>query len=269
MAKVSEHVSVWDGDWDWAERGDEWSAWWGGTDALWHGALLPRIHSFVPTATVLEIAPGFGRWTQYLKGLCEQLVIVDLAERCIEHCRERFREATNIDYHVNDGRSLTAVPDRSIDFAFSFDSLVHVDADVLEDYAVELERTLAPDGVAFIHHSNLGAYRSWTRLTHRTPPRMREPLIRRGALIDIGAWRAEDVTAEGFAATCGRAGLACFSQEKICWERGPFLTDALTLLTPSGSRWAGSRQSLRNPLFRREARRMATLYASKVGGSSG
>ena len=52
------------------------------------------------------------------------------------------------------------VADRSVDFAFSFDSLVHADAEVLDAYAAELARTLAPDGVAFIHHSNLGAYRA-------------------------------------------------------------------------------------------------------------
>lgn len=266
MAELAENVSVWESDWDWCQRGEEWSAWWGGTEALWFGALLPRIHAFVPTGSILEIAPGYGRWTQYLKNLAERLIVVDLAERCIEHCRERFRDSDNIEYHVNDGRSLAAVPDRSLDFVFSFDSLVHVDADVLADYAGELARVMNPDAVAFLHHSNLGAYRTWTRLTHRTPARIRGPLIHRGALIDIAAWRAEDVTAEGFAATCERAGLACFSQERICWERGPFLTDALTLLTPVGSRWAGPRHSLRNPLFRREARRMARLYSGNVAG---
>ena len=28
---------------------------------------------FVPTGTILEIAPGFGRWTTYLKKYCETL----------------------------------------------------------------------------------------------------------------------------------------------------------------------------------------------------
>jgi SAM-dependent methyltransferase len=263
VADVEQHVSVWDHEWDWSSAGDEWSQWWGGTPALWHGALLPRIHSFVPAPTMLEIAPGFGRWTQYLKDLAERLVIVDLAERCIAGCRERFADATNIEYHVNDGRSLAMVEDNSIDFAFSFDSLVHVDADVLEDYATELARVLAPDGVAFIHHSNLGAYRTLNRLTHRTPARLRSPLVRRGALIDIAAWRAEDVTADGFAEASERAGLACFSQETICWEHGRWMIDAISLLTRHGSRWARPRRLVRNPGFGREARRMAELYAAQ------
>src|SRR3954468_2896420 len=131
MGDVKKNLAIWTAHWDWSQQGDEWSAWWGGTPSLWYGALLPRIHSFVPPGTILEIAPGYGRWTQYLKNLCDELVIVDLTEGCIEHCRERFADADNIEYHVNDGRSLEMVEDGSVDFVFSFDSLVHAETDVL------------------------------------------------------------------------------------------------------------------------------------------
>ena len=262
MADVEQQVSVWDSELDWSQGGEEWSRWWGGTPALWHGALLPRIHAHVPAPTVLEIAPGFGRWTQYLKDLSERLIVVDIAERCIAHCRERFSADQHIEYHVNDGRSLAMVADRSVDFAFSFDSLVHADAAALEAYVAELARTLAPDGVAFIHHSNLAALRLMTRLTHRVPDRVRAPLVLRGALIDIGAWRAEDMSAERFAQAAERAGLSCFSQELIAWQHGRWLTDTLSFVTPAGSRWARPRRVIRSPRFGREAQRMARLYAA-------
>jgi 16S rRNA A1518/A1519 N6-dimethyltransferase RsmA/KsgA/DIM1 with predicted DNA glycosylase/AP lyase activity len=51
---------------------------------MWRGMLRPRINAWVPTGTILEIAPGFGRWTRFLKDVCDRLVVVDLAERCIE-----------------------------------------------------------------------------------------------------------------------------------------------------------------------------------------
>jgi SAM-dependent methyltransferase len=261
MAEVEEHSAVWDGDWDWGERGDEWSRWWGGTPALWHGALLPRIHAFVPAPTILEIAPGFGRWSQFLRHLCDRLLLVDLAERCIEHCRQRFDGDPSIEFHVNDGRSLPMVADRSVDFAFSFDSLVHVEIDVLEAYLAELARTLTNDGVGLLHHSNLGAHRGLNRISHRVPARLRAPLVERGTLIDIGAWRAESVTAEGFASAASAAGLSCISQELICWEHGRWLIDTISLVTPSGSRWDRDRRVVRNPHFNREAARMARLYA--------
>ena len=73
----------------------------------------------------------------------------------------------HISYHVNDGKSLAMVPDESVNFAFSFDSLVHADLDVLRAYLVELRNKLSPDGVAFLHHSNIGAYaRRWAVQNH-------------------------------------------------------------------------------------------------------
>lgn len=49
--------------------------------------------------------------------------------------------------------------DGAVDLAFSFDSLVHVEIDVIEGYLTELARVLVPDGVAILHHSNLAAER--------------------------------------------------------------------------------------------------------------
>lgn len=269
MADVDHNLAVWNTTWDWSRGGDEWSAWWGDTPALWFGALLPRIHAFVPTGTILEIGPGYGRWTQYLKDLGSQLVIVDLAQRCIDHCRERFATATNIDYQVNDGRSLSMVSDRSVDFAFSFDSLVHAEHDVLEDYLGQLARKLKPDGVAFLHHSNLGDHRLAAALARRVPNRARRALTRRGILIDLYAWRAASVNTEAVATRCGPAGMACVSQEKISWEFGTYLLDALSVVTPRGSCWERPRTVLRNPMFGQEAARMSRLYArSSFPGSA-
>jgi ubiquinone/menaquinone biosynthesis C-methylase UbiE len=254
MADVETNLTIWNESWDWSRAGEEWSDSWGGTAALWFGTLLPRIHAFVPTGTILEIAPGYGRWTQYLKELCDQLVVVDLAERCIDHCRERFAGAGNIEYHVNDGRSLGMVADRSVDLAFSFDSLVHADQDVIDAYLAELARKLAPNGVGFIHHSNAGEYGRLNAVSRRLPEQVRRPLVNRGALIDAYAWRAESGSADAFAAQCERVGLTCIRQEKINWEHGRWLTDVLSTFTPRGSRWERSRRVVRNPRFRQVAR---------------
>jgi SAM-dependent methyltransferase len=153
------------------------------------------------------------------------------------------------------------IEDGSIDFAFSFDSLVHADADVIEAYLEQLAHKLKPDGIGFIHHSNCGAYRGLTELSRRTPEPVRRPLVNRGVLIDVYAWRSLSVTARSFAAACERAGLACIGQEKISWERGSYLTDALSMFTPRGSRFERPTRVIRNPRFRQEAWRMATLYA--------
>lgn len=261
MAEVEENVDVWNRSWDWSQEGEEWSSWWGGSDALWFGALLPRIHAHVPTGTILEIGGGYGRWTNYLKEVSDRLIVVDLAERCIEHCRRRFSKHNHIEFHVNDGRSLEMIPNGSLDFVFSFDSLVHAESDVLGTYLEQLAAKLKPDGVGFVHHSNLGAYAPLTGLARRVPQPALERLIRAGVLIDIISWRAEGVTATAFAKQCARAGLACFSQEKIAWQHGVYLIDALSMFTPRGSTWERPRCVIRNPFFAKEAERMASLYA--------
>ncbi|HEV2811733.1 MAG TPA: class I SAM-dependent methyltransferase [Solirubrobacteraceae bacterium] len=257
--------ATWDRPEGWTAGGDEWSGPWGGTDALWHGTLLPRIERFVPARTILEIGPGQGRWSRYFAPLCEELVLVDVAAYALEACRRRLDGAGHVRYEVGDGRSLGIVRDGSVDLAFSFDSLVHAEADVLEAYADELAAKLAPDGVAFLHHSNMGFYRRGARVARALPERVRRELTRAGVLPSVYAWRAETTTAAWFARACESAGLVCIGQELLRWEHGAFLTDAITLLTPRGSRWERPRVVVRNRRFTDAARSWAVaapLYAA-------
>jgi ubiquinone/menaquinone biosynthesis C-methylase UbiE len=259
MPSLHENLDQWDGRYEWASEGDEWSGSWGGTQSLWWGTLRPRLRNLLPAPTILEIAPGFGRWTQFLKDECERLVVVDLSEKCIEACRERFTASSNIAYHVNDGKSLAMVEDGSIDLAFSFDSLVHVEADVLAGYLEELASKLSPDGVAFVHHSNMGEYRTQARIARRVPARVRPRLVLAGALVNVYGWRAESVTAESFEAMCRDADLACVGQEKVNWEAGRHLIDCLSTVARPGSRWSRPNVRVENPDFMREAATLARL----------
>jgi SAM-dependent methyltransferase len=262
--------ATWDSEAGWSAGGDEWSGPWGGTEPLWWSTLMPRIHAFVPAGTVLELGPGQGRWSQFLAGLCDELLLVDVAEHSIATCRERFASEPHVRCHVGDGTSLPMVADASVGFAFSFDSLVHAEADVLEAYAGELARTLAPDGVAFLHVSNMGAYTRGAALARRVPDRLRRQMTIRGLLPNVYAWRAESTTGEAFAAVCERAGLACVGLELIAWHYGRQLTDAIVLLTPRGSRWERPRVTVRNPRFLTEAHaaaRVAPLYAAGPGSA--
>jgi SAM-dependent methyltransferase len=261
MPTLDENLHNWTADWDWSQRGDEWSRWWGDTPALWYGALLPRLHAMLPAESILEIAPGYGRWTEYLKDLTEHLVIVDLTEKCIEHCRDRFASSANIAYHVNDGRSLEMVEDDSIDLVFSFDSLVHAEPEIIGGYLEQLARKLRPDGIGFLHHSNAGTVKRLSALTRRIPNRFFEPLVHRGVAVNLSAWRDDRMSAALFREQCSDAGLMCVGQELVSWEFGGYLIDCFSVFTRSGSRWDRPMQLLRNPMFVAEARRMSRLYA--------
>jgi hypothetical protein len=259
MPDVRENRLIWNTPSSWSAQGDEWSGPRGGTELMWYGTLLPRLHAFLPADTILELGPGHGRWTQYLKGVADRLVLVDLAEACIAACRERFGSDGSISYHVNDGKSLDMIADRSIDLVFSFDSLVHAEADVLEAYLNQLATKLTPNGVGFIHHSNMGAYRRAARLARMVPARLRPALTMRRLLVNVYAWRAESTTAELFARLCERAGLVCVAQEKIRWEYGRGLTDAISLFTLPGSRWERPLVAVENRDFMEEAARLAEI----------
>jgi hypothetical protein len=105
MPTIEENKDVWNKAESFPEAGEEWSASWGGSDMTrWH-SIYPRIHLFVPTDTIFEIAPGFGRMTTYLKDICKRLVVVDMSEKCIEACRKRFADVKHISYFVDDGKS--------------------------------------------------------------------------------------------------------------------------------------------------------------------
>jgi ubiquinone/menaquinone biosynthesis C-methylase UbiE len=143
MPSIDWNRSMWGEVHSWPCQGSEWSVAWGGVEAQWF-------------TTILEIAPGYGRWSDYLVHLSETYTGVDLAETCVKACKERFSTARNATFALNDGKSLPMISDASVDFVFSFDSLVHAEADVIESYLTELSRVFSPDGIGFIHHSNLG-----------------------------------------------------------------------------------------------------------------
>ena len=238
---VGQNKRFWEAEYDWSHAGWEWSAAWGGPESQWHASVLPRVSAFLPARTVLEIAPGFGRWTGFLLPLCDRLIGVDIASNCVKRCRERFAAQEHAAFHQNDGRSLDMVRDGEIDFAFSFDSLVHCEADVLDAYVGELSRTLSPHGVAFIHHSNMGALRD------PLDPEATPPAQGRGATMSARSMRR----------SCMRYGLCLAGIELVTWGTAETLNDCFSTITRRGSRFE------RRTAFRRNTRFMAEAEAAR------
>jgi SAM-dependent methyltransferase len=246
MPALADNVSMWNEAYDWSQRGDEWSAAWGGVSYQWWMTLFSRIQGFVPATRILEIAPGYGRWTHYLRDLCDELIAVDIADTAITHCGERFAGERHVSFHVNDGTSLAVAGDRSVDLVFSFDSLVHAEADVIAGYLQEFARVLADDGVAFIHHSNMGAYEAGSY----DPENIH--------------WRATSVSAELVERHARSVGLSCVSQETVAWGNRSLLNDCFSVITRAGSVWDRENQVLANMDFSGHemaaANQVAALY---------
>jgi SAM-dependent methyltransferase len=262
MPTLTWNQREWDHRYDWDRQGDEWSAPWGGPEAQWQTCIYPRIVRFLPAGTILEIAPGFGRWTQFLLAQCESYLGVDLAERCVATCRKRFEGLSQAQFFVNDGLSVPMVGDGAVDFAFSFDSLVHCEQDVIGAYLAELRRVLAPNGVAFLHHSNLGIYRRSTSLADAVG-RALSPLSKRAqnGVQLWNYWRGQSMTADRMVELCGATGLSCIGQEVINWAgRGPLLLDCISVVTQPGSKWD-------RPLIRQTNRRFSAAARSSAAAA--
>jgi SAM-dependent methyltransferase len=262
VPSIEQNVSMWNSETPWDGSDEAWSEPWGGSEAQWFGTFLPRLRHYLPAGTMLEIAPGFGRWTRFLADHCDRLIGVDVAERCVEACRERFRSSGQMTFVVNDGLSLDAVDDDDVDVAISLDSLVHVEADVMQSYIEQLGRKLRPGGVAFLHHSNLGEYAYYRRLRKiRGATRIGWAT---GVVERNLQWRAFSVSAETVRGFAADAGLGCISQELVNWGTRRALIDCFTVLVRDASP-SSSPAVLRNRAFMTEAQRVKQLNAMYRG----
>lgn len=206
---IKENIDSWNAEYDWSHKGEEWSEPWGSSAAEWVNLIYPRISRFLPADKILEIGPGNGRWINFLKKYTRELSGVDLSQKCISYCKKRFKNNNNLKFYLNDGLSLSVIEDDSIDFIFSFDSLVHADLYIIESYLKEIGRILKKDGAAFIHHSNL--------LDCKKSEGLREHA------------RSLDVDYKLVRSYSKKSGLYCMVQELVNW-RNPedFLTDCFS-----------------------------------------
>ncbi len=250
MPTLDENREVFDGSYEWADGGEEWSQVWGGSEAQWWGCLMPRLRRYLPAHRVVEIGCGYGRWSRFLREVADELVLVDLAARCVADCRERFGGDPGVRVEQNDGLTLP-VAAASIDFVFSFDSLVHCEIDVVAAYLGELARGLATEGFAFLHHSNLAACGDLA-----------------GQVAMHHQWRARTVSAAAVAALAGEHGLSVVSQETVNWGGSDVLTDCFTVLGRPGTHGAPAPRCRDNSRFMAEAqavREVWELYGGELG----
>jgi len=249
MATIAENKVYYD-NYDWRYTGEQWASRWGGTDVQWYGTILPRIHLFLPAATIVEIGCGHGRLSRFLEPYCDRLVLVDITESCVSGCAKLFETNPRVSCVLGDGISVGAAA-ANIDLVFSFFSLVHADATTLRCYLLDMASTLSTNGVAFIHHSNAGACVSGDPADDAV----------------LHDYRDAGVSAEIVAELAQAAGLACRSQELFGWDTDQLLTDCFSVLVRPDSRWAKANTIIPNWDFPFEVERLGRL--AEIYGAHG
>ena len=165
MPSIEDNRRRWNEEHDWSRGGEEWTP-----DEIWRAMVLEYgIDPYLePGMRVLEIGPGAGRWSaEIVKRGAGRLIGVDLSELCVAMCRKRFAGWPQAEFHQNDGRDLGFLPNASIDFVWSFDVFVHMEADVIRSYFGHFARVLRPGGVGVVHYPSIDraqlpdAYLGW------------------------------------------------------------------------------------------------------------
>jgi SAM-dependent methyltransferase len=144
---VGDNRRWWDSH-DWSRLGEEWTP-----SADWKAAILQRfLMPYMPESkTLLEIGPGAGRWTEALQSRAAVLYVVDVSEKALAVCRERFAGRSNVVFLLGSGSTI-AVPDASVDGIWAYDVFVHVNPSDTQSYFREFWRVLRPGAFAVVHH---------------------------------------------------------------------------------------------------------------------
>lgn len=159
MPTLDWNLRVWNDTYLWPQDGDEWgeqAAFCGVPYSEWKTQLAKHFlfRHIKDTHTVLEIGPGHGRWSSLIAPYLSKgkLQIVDLSPNCIEFCKKKLQNCPNVEYHVNEGRTLRSIRSNSIDFVWSFDTFVHIEEPEVCTYISEWHRVMKHQTMGCIHH---------------------------------------------------------------------------------------------------------------------
>lgn len=142
------HINCMESYFENAENSKDLEVFWG------DGSPFRRLFERMDISNVVELACGRGRHVPQYMDKAKSIVLVDILEKNIDFCKERFKGINKIEYYVNSGCDLKELEDNSSTAIFSYDAMVHFESIDVYHYLQETNRVLKSGGMALYHHSN-------------------------------------------------------------------------------------------------------------------
>ncbi|MEY8482214.1 methyltransferase domain-containing protein [Lachnospiraceae bacterium 48-21] len=189
-----------------AERKERLEKFWG------ENSLFRRMFGELNIKRVVELACGRGRHVPFYIQYAQEILLVDILQKNIDYCKERFREESKIKYYINNGYDFGSMRAETYTALFTYDAMVHFEMMDIFQYLKETRRILIKGGRALFHHSN---NTEDYRITFSTATHGRN-------------YMSKDL----FAYMANRAGLKVLEQQVFDWN-GVVNLDCLTLVEKS------------------------------------
>lgn len=122
---------------------------------FWHeNSIFKKLFAKLDLNKVIELACGRGRHVpQYIYD-AQEVTLVDILEKNIHFCRERYNTESKIQYYINNGYDLRDLRSGEYTALFTYDAMVHFEMLDIFQYLKETYRVLVSGGRALFHHSN-------------------------------------------------------------------------------------------------------------------
>lgn len=142
------HINKMDEYFESAESSEALERFWG-KDTVFY-----RMFEQLDLENVIELAVGHGRHIKMYEPKANHIVVVDILQKNIDYCKERYRNFNKIDYYCNNGYNLNELNNNTYTALFSYDAMVHFEMMDIFEYLKDIYRVLKPNGMALLHHSN-------------------------------------------------------------------------------------------------------------------
>jgi ubiquinone/menaquinone biosynthesis C-methylase UbiE len=187
----------------------------------WGGILAEKFLTesglqFTGQESMLEIGCGVGRMTKYFAGRFRHVTGLDVSEEMIRQGRDNLATCSNVRLDVGNGIDLSAYPDASFDFVFSYIVFQHIpDVNVTLTYVRDAGRVLRPGGNFYFQVNTLpriGVVRATLGRLKRallgsTRSQPSETVTNGPRGLDHPAWQGSRVTLPQVAAAASAAGM--------------------------------------------------------------